>query len=140
MTSPARSKSWGYEVEVLALRALRTIFPMLTRTGASNQKSKGYPDLTTGRMFQSTGDTLKLIVTKDKGRANPTLVTMSMPDFLEIASRGVPERDVWVQVKGRKTSTLGSLYRELHAAVGEVYDAPLPEAGYRYHPMWKDRG
>lgn len=112
MTHPQkRSKSWGYQVEMAALKCLREVFPRMRRTG-SPAYSKAAADLVQeGR--DGGPPIVRLVVTRDKRR--PLLVTLSMEDFLELVPP-VPDGDVVVQVKGRQRTWIGALYDALKAA------------------------
>ncbi len=110
-----RPKGWGYEVEKLAERALRVIWPEIARTGASNQKVRGAPDL--AEPGGTALNSILLVVTKDKGRHNPMLVTLSMEDLITISALGTKGFTPVVQVKGRETTWIGGLHRELREVV-----------------------
>lgn len=110
MSDVKRSKSWGYEVEVQALKALQPLFGGLDRTGASAQKSKGWPDL----VQSGTSPPFHFLVTKEKGPGKPLLITMSVDDFLAIASLGLPNTPtVVVGVKGRAKMWIQTIWGEL---------------------------
>lgn len=106
-----RSKKYGYDVEVAALKALEPMFPGIKRTG-STAYTKAAADL----VRPGNGMPIRLVVTRDKRR--PLLVTMlasdletalAFPDLLEDA-------DVYVQVKGREKTWIGRLWDELREA------------------------
>lgn len=101
-----RSKSYGYETEVAALKALRKLFPRLRRTGSVAYK-KSAADLVQNGMLENT---VRLVVTRDKSQ--PLLVTLTANDFLSLVQPG-REVGVLVQVKGRKKTWIGGLMREL---------------------------
>jgi len=109
MSDVKRNKDWGYEVEVQALDSLRHLFPDMERTGASSQKQKGWPDL-----IADGWDPLELLVTKEKGRCKPLLVTLSIHDFLEVAALGLaPNGGAAVSCKGRSQLWVHRMYLEL---------------------------
>lgn len=117
MSSPARSKGWGYEVERQAEKALQKLDPSIRRTGASSQKVAGAPDLATPRTGTAP---LLLVVTKDKGPGSPLLVSLPMADLITIATVGWPVgAETYVQVKGRARTWIGSLYAELKESAKE---------------------
>lgn len=137
MASPKRSKSWGYEVERQAEKALQVLDPEIQRTGASAQKAKGWPDLASPRRDTKP---LFLVVTKDKGTGNPLLVTLPMADLQTIAATGWPlHDDVYVQVKGRAATWIGGLFRELKACVDE-FRRTLPRREPESQKQYQDRG
>lgn len=105
-----RSKSWGYAVEVAALKALRQVFPYLVRTGSVAYK-KNAADL----VQAGVGDPpLRLVVTRDKRR--PLLVSLTVEDFNALVGRELDNRAVVIQVKARERTWLGSLYQGLREA------------------------
>ena len=110
MTRPRRSKEWGYETEVAALRALRFLFPGLRRKGSVNYY-KAAPDLV--QEGNPNLAPINLIVTRDKRKS--LLVTMSITDLKIITNENavIPVR---VQVKARQATWIGRLYEELRSA------------------------
>lgn len=104
----ARSKAWGYEVEIAALAKLKRIFPKLRRTG-STAYSKAAADL----IQDGGGVPLYVIATRDKRR--PLLVTMEIDDLLGLVDQQRDDVQVYVQVKGRASTWIGSLYGQLRA-------------------------
>lgn len=104
--SQARSKAWGYEVEVSALKALQKIFPGLRRTG-----SVAYTKAAADLRQDGTGAPLYLVVTRDKRR--PLLVTLPVDDLLGLTDGVRATTPVYVQVKGRERTWIGRLYDEL---------------------------
>lgn len=129
MSTQKRAKSWGYEVELQALKILQQLVPDLERTGASAQKSKGYPDLMTPSTGRRTLDeaTQCFIVTKDKGRHSPMLVTLPLVDLIDMVRMGPPQGRVAVQVKARKATWIGSLWAELRQAVRALAEDLPPD-------------
>lgn len=119
----ARAKSWGYDLEVLSLRALTRIWPRLERTGASNQKTKAAPDLEEPGA-PSDAIVLPLVLTKDKGRTHPLLVTLSSTDLIALLTMGPQSFTPVVQVKGRSSTWVGRLYEELQEASDAGRRAP----------------
>lgn len=105
-----RSKEYGYEVEKAALRALRRVFPTLTRTGSMAYK-KDAADLVQNP--EATTHALRLVITRDKRR--PMLVTLDLNEFTEMLANptALAYRKVMVQVKGRTRTWIGSLYAGL---------------------------
>ena len=104
-------------MECLTIKALAPIFPGLRRTGSMAYK-KAAADLTSGPGSRGLemAPPLLMVVTKDKGNGNPLLVTMSVEDlkrFLETPGN-LPVR---VQCKGRASTWIGKLWRELREAV-----------------------
>lgn len=104
-----RSKTYGYATEVAALHALRRVFPYLRRTGSVAYK-KDAADL----VQEGHSVPFRLIVTRDKRRE--LLVTVCIDDFLTLVGDEVPGNAVVVQVKGRATTWIGSLYQALKKA------------------------
>jgi hypothetical protein len=104
----ARNKGWGYEVEVQAVEALQNLWPAAERTGASNQKVADDPDI-----ISRGPDPYCLIVTKEKGQGKPLLVHLSMSEFLILAALGPGDNGLLVQVKGRQSMWIDTLYRAL---------------------------
>lgn len=104
-----RSKTYGYATEVAALQALRRVFPYLRRTGSVAYK-KDAADL----VQEGANTPFRLIVTRDKGRE--MLVTVSIDDFISLVGDAIPGNAVVVQVKGRKQTWVGGLYRALKKA------------------------
>lgn len=110
MGDQARSKSWGYEVERQAEKHLKLLWPRIHRTGTSYQKTKGFPDL----WQPNRGQYILAVVTKDKGRDAPLLITLRVADLLDLVSLGSSSsQPVAIQVKGRQSTWIGSLWREL---------------------------
>lgn len=104
-----RSKEWGYEVEKSAEKYLKRLFPTLRRVGSMGY-SKAHPDL----VQDGEGAPYHLVVTRDKN--NPLLVTMSVEDLFRLcADTSLEKAKVLIQVKGRASSWIGRLHRELRS-------------------------
>ena len=110
-----RNKAFGYEVEKQVERALQTVRPDIARTGASAQKTKGYPDLQTPPTYDR--HPFLMIATKERGRGGPHLITMTMADFITLCAAGPHTGDWYVQVKGTQKSALLTLWHELKDCV-----------------------
>lgn len=113
-----RSKEYGYEVEVQTLRALRELWPKLERRGSVAYK-KSACDLWVPGMPPEAATLI--VATKEKG-PNPLLVTLSAEDFLQCvleAQRVIPFGAA-IQVKGRQTTWVGGLHRQLARAMKDM--------------------
>lgn len=112
-----RSKEYGYEVEVYFRRMLRDFFPRLERVGSLGY-SKAHADLVQpGYGIWKKEEPIRIVATRDKRRT--PLLTMSITDAAALATLTPGQRydaGVVVQCKGRKTSTLGTLYQDLKEA------------------------
>jgi hypothetical protein len=91
------------------LDRLRKTFPHLRRVRVS--RSKGGPDLEQDGVGGLP--TVNIVATRDTRGA--ALVTMSVDDFLRLQNGTTWFVRVRVQVKYRKQSWIGTLYRELRA-------------------------
>jgi hypothetical protein len=120
----ARNKGWGYEVEVQALEAVRSLWPTAERTGASNQKVADDPDII------SRGPTpYCLVISKEKGSHRPLTVHMTMEDFIIITTMGVGDNGLAVQVKGRATLWVNTLLYKLQGRVKASWDRWWSQTG-----------
>jgi hypothetical protein len=120
----ARNKSWGYECETQALEALRPLWPTAERTGASNQKVADDPDII------SRGRTpFCIVVTKEKGSHRPLLVHLTADDFIQIATLGVGDNGLAVQVKGRANLWVNTLLYKLRARANASWDRWWSQTG-----------
>lgn len=119
-----RSKTWGRQVENDTKDALRPIWPSLARTGSVNYR-KAAPDLVADprpltdlakKIGVEKRRSIPLVVTRDKRQ--PLLVTLLASDFVELVTDDGPPADgVVIQCKGREKTWIGTLMRELRAAV-----------------------
>lgn len=105
-----RSKTYGYATEIAALNALRSVFPLLRRTGSVAYK-KDAADLV--QESEKTDAAYRFVVTRDKRRE--LLITMSVDDFNYLVGKDILTK-VYVQVKGRERTWIGSLYQALKEA------------------------
>ena len=105
----ARNISWGRSVENQALRVLRLAWPTMARVGSVGY-IKDHADLVAS---PSEGDTLCLLVTKEKGPGNPLLVTLDLRDFVGLLNQRQYPVGCVVQVKGRQSIWTNGVYKGL---------------------------
>lgn len=109
MSSPSKAK--GYRVEVLALNELQGLGMLnLTRTG-----SLAYTLDAADLVQPGPGDPVLLVATRDDG--GPTLYTTNADGLRRLARDNLKVVPVVVQVKARKQSFIGRVWRGLRDAV-----------------------
>lgn len=111
-----RNKAIGYATEVATVKALKSAFPDLKRTGSTAYKKAAADLVQDGRGSGAEDPPIRLVVTRDLNKE--LLVTLSVGDLLSLINLQSfkYEGKVVVQCKSRQKTWIGTLYRELKEA------------------------